>query len=173
MKFPTSAEMWRPIDFSTEERERRDRRRLEVFGRIRSSTSISRARVEMASLARRLEREYPDTNEGIGAVVKPFNVSQRTQEIGVRVAFGAGSGHILRLVVRQGLTQLALGLCLGLVGAFALTRVLGNLMIRITPTDPLTFISIALILTAVAVATLVVPARRASSVDPVVALRNE
>ena len=77
--------------------------------------------------------------------VTAYGVSQRIQEIGVRLAFGAGSGHILRLVFRQGLTQLALGLGLGLVGAFAVTRVLGNLMIQITPTAPLTFVSIVLI----------------------------
>ncbi len=81
MKFPEAAEMWRPIDFNTEQREERDRRRLEVFGRLNEETSIAQARVEMTSIAQRLEAEYPDTNEGIGAVVKPYNDEYHGGEI--------------------------------------------------------------------------------------------
>ncbi len=105
--------------------------------------------------------------------ITAFGVSQRTQEIGVRIALGAGSAHILRLVLRQGLTQLTLGLGLGLIGAFALTRVLGSIMIQVTPTDPLTFAAIMVLLAAVAVLAFIVPARRACRLDPVTALRDE
>ena len=105
--------------------------------------------------------------------ITAFGVSQRTQEIGVRIALGAGGAHILRLVLRQGLTQLTLGLGLGLIGAFALTRVLGSIMIQVTPTDPLTFAAIMVLLAAVAVLAFIVPARRACRLDPVTALRDE
>lgn len=109
---------------------------------------------------------------GIYAVMA-YAVSQRTQEIGVRMALGASGGSILRMVMRRGLTQLVIGLAVGLAGAFGGTRVLKSLLVQITPTDPVTFVTISALLSAVAVAACWVPARRAMRVDPVVALRYE
>jgi len=109
---------------------------------------------------------------GIYAVMA-YAVSQRTQEIGVRMALGASGRSILRMVMRRGLAQLAIGLGAGLAGAFGVTRVLKALLVQITPTDPVTFVTISALLSAVAVAACWVPARRVMRVDPVVALRYE
>jgi putative ABC transport system permease protein len=109
---------------------------------------------------------------GIYAVMA-YAVSQRTQEIGVRMALGASGGSILRMVMQRGLVQLAIGLTVGLAGAFGVTRVLKALLVQITPTDPVTFVTISALLSAVAVIACWVPARRAMRVDPVVALRYE
>jgi len=109
---------------------------------------------------------------GIYAVMA-YAVSQRTQEFGVRIALGASPGRILLLVLRRGLVQLALGLVIGLAGAFGLTRVLKSILVQISPTDPVTFVSISALLTAVALLACWIPARRAVRVDPAVALRYE
>jgi predicted permease len=109
---------------------------------------------------------------GIYAVMA-YAVSQRTQEIGVRMALGASAGQIVMLVLRRGLIQLAVGLAVGLAGAFGVTRVLRSLLVQVTPTDPVTFASISALLTVAAVLACWLPARRAMRVDPVVALRYE
>jgi predicted permease len=110
---------------------------------------------------------------GLYAVIA-HGVSQRTQEIGVRLALGATSRQIHSLVFRQGMTQLAIGLAIGLAGAFGLTRILRTILAgNVSPTDPSTFIAAASILAAAAVLGSWIPARRATSVDPVVALRHE
>ena len=105
--------------------------------------------------------------------VMAYSVTQRRTEIGVRMALGANSGNVRWLILRRGLWQMGLGLTLGLAGAFGVSRVLRTLLVQVTPTDPLTFVAITVILTCVAVAACLIPARRASRVDPLVALRAE
>ncbi|MDQ2950431.1 MAG: ABC transporter permease, partial [Acidobacteriota bacterium] len=105
--------------------------------------------------------------------VMAYGVVQRTPEIGVRIALGASRANILSLVVRTGLYQFAIGLVLGLIAAFAGTRVLSSLLVRVKPSDPLTFISLTAVLFLVTMIACIVPARRAMRVDPIVALRYE
>jgi putative ABC transport system permease protein len=109
---------------------------------------------------------------GIYAVTA-YSVTQRTQEIGVRMALGARGGQVSWLILRRGLVQLAIGLTIGLAGALPLSGVLQSLVVQIPTKDPLTFGAIAGILIAVTVAACVVPARRATRLDPLVALRAE
>jgi len=105
--------------------------------------------------------------------VMSYLVSQSTHDIGVRVALGAQPGNILGLVVRQGMELAAIGIAAGLIGAFVLTRAMTSLLFGVTATDAVTFGSVALILGVVAFAATVIPALRATNVDPMVALRDE
>jgi putative ABC transport system permease protein len=105
--------------------------------------------------------------------VMAYSVTQRTTEIGVRMALGAEGSQVSWLILKRGLWQLGLGLGIGLAGAFGVSRVLATLLVQVTPTDPLTFSAITGILAAVAIAACVIPARRATRVDPLVALRAE
>ena len=109
---------------------------------------------------------------GIYAVIA-HAVSQRTREIGVRLALGAGAGSIVRLVLARGLIQIALGMSIGLAAAFYLCRLMATLLIHVTPTDPVTFVTVSLTLLAAGLAACLIPARRAGRLDPLEALRHE
>ena len=105
--------------------------------------------------------------------VLSFAVSRRTQEMGIRMALGAGSREVVRLVARQGAGQLAIGLGIGLALAFGVTRMIGLLMYDVDPQDPTVFAAVVGLIVVVGMAAAVFPARRATSVDPVVALRAD
>jgi len=109
---------------------------------------------------------------GIYGVIS-YLVGQRTREIGVRMALGAQRGDVLRLVLGHGAGMALLGVGIGVAAALALTRLMSRLLFGVSPTDPLTFTAVAILLTLVAVAACYIPARRAMSVDPIEALRHE
>jgi putative ABC transport system permease protein len=124
------------------------------------------------------------TAAGIAGVVA-FSVNQRTHEFGLRMALGARRGRVVSMVVREGIVLVATGMAIGLVGAAALTKVLGRVLLEsspqangpflfdVQPTDVLTYVGVAAVLLLVAVAACVLPARRAASVDPMIALRAQ
>jgi len=109
---------------------------------------------------------------GIYALMS-HSVSERTQEIGIRVALGAARGGIFSMIARRGLLLTATGLAIGLAIAVPLARLLSNLILGVSSNDPATFGGTALLLVLVALAACYIPARRALQVDPIVALRNE
>ena len=102
-----------------------------------------------------------------------FSVAQRTHEMGIRIALGARRANVLKLVVGQGMVLVAIGIALGLLGAFALTRVMASMLFEVSVTDPIVFGAVVLSLAAVALLACVIPARRATRVDPLVSLRSE
>jgi ABC-type antimicrobial peptide transport system permease subunit len=111
---------------------------------------------------------------GIGLYgVMVFGVTQRTREIGVRVALGAQRGDVLRLVMRRGMLMVGIGLAIGTAGALALGRIVAGLLYGVTPADPPTMVTVAVFLAAVAMVATYLPARRAARVDPIAALKTE
>jgi predicted permease len=105
--------------------------------------------------------------------VMAYSVSRRTREIGVRVALGAASGDVLRMILGQGLRTIFIGVAIGIAGSLALTRTVESLLFGVTATDPLTFGGVTLLLVGAALLACFIPARRAAKVDPMVALRYE
>jgi len=105
--------------------------------------------------------------------VLSYSVAQRTQEIGVRMALGAGRGDVLRLVVVQGIRLAIVGVVIGVMGSYFVTPIIKSELVNVSPTDPLSFIGVSIFLTAIAFLASFVPARRAMAVDPLVALRAE
>jgi putative ABC transport system permease protein len=102
-----------------------------------------------------------------------YSVQQRTREIGVRVALGAGRGEIFRLIVGNGMVLALVGLVIGVPTALAATRMMSGVLTGVTSTDPLTYVAVVAMLTACAFLASYLPARRATRVDPLVALRTE
>jgi len=105
--------------------------------------------------------------------VMAYTVTRRTREIGVRMALGAAAGDVLRLVVGQGMGSTAMGLAIGTAGSLALTRTMQTLLFGVKATDPVNIIAVVLLLAAVSLFACWIPARRATRVDPLVALRDE
>ena len=105
--------------------------------------------------------------------VLSYSVSQRTQEFGVRMALGAEAGDVQRMMIRQGLRLAGWGVAIGVLGAFGVTRVIGSLLYNVTATDPVSFVAVAALMLGVSAAAAYLPARRATKVDPMVALRAD
>jgi putative ABC transport system permease protein len=134
--------------------------------------SISRSRFTMLLLAVFASLAIALAGIGLYGVIS-YSVTQRTQEIGLRMALGAERHDVLRLVLNQGLHLIAAGLVVGLLGSLVLTRLIETLLFQLSPTDPMTFLAVASLLTAIALAATLIPALRATKVDPMVALRYE
>jgi putative ABC transport system permease protein len=138
----------------------------------RLSASLARRRFSMVLLGVFALIALTLAAVGISGVIS-YSVARRTHEIGIRMALGAEKNDVLRMVIGQGLKLALIGAAIGILGALVLTRFLSSLLYGVKPTDPLTFVAVSLILLAVALAACYIPARRASKVDPMVALRYE
>lgn len=136
------------------------------------SESYARPRFNMALLVIFAAVALFMAAAGIYGVLS-YSVAQRTHEIGIRLAIGAQKADVLKLVVGQGFRFTLIGLGIGIVGAFLLTRFLSSLLYAVKPSDPLTFIAVSLIVVVIALLACYIPARRATKVDPMVALRYE
>ena len=138
----------------------------------RIASSISQSKLNSVLIALFAAVALALASIGIYGVIS-YAVAQRTREIGIRMALGATTGDVLGLVVRQGMTPALLGVLVGVVAALGVTRLMGSLLYGVSATDPLVFGAVCVVLLVVALAACLVPARRASLVDPNVALRND
>jgi ABC-type antimicrobial peptide transport system permease subunit len=136
------------------------------------SRSVSEPRFNMMLLAVFAGLALALASVGIYGVMS-YSAAERTREIGIRMAMGAQSGDVLKLVLKQGVYLIAFGLAFGLVGSYALTRLLSSFLFGVDTTDLATFVGIALLLGTVALIACYIPARRATKVDPMISLRYE
>ena len=136
------------------------------------SATLATERFSMILLAGFAALALTLSSVGIYGVVS-YMVAQRTNEIGIRMALGAQRGDVLRMVIGHGVKMTLIGVAIGLVAALGLTRLMSSMLFGISPSDPLTFLGVAALLTGVALLACYIPARRATRVDPVVALRYE
>jgi len=136
------------------------------------STAVAARRFNMTLLAAFAVVAMVLATVGIYGVIS-YTVTQRTHEIGIRMALGAAQRDVLKLVFGQAITLAVIGVVIGVVASFALTRIMSSLLFGVTATDPITFVAIPLILAGVALGACFVPARRAMKVDPMIALRYE
>ncbi|MGH9755126.1 MAG: ABC transporter permease [Blastocatellia bacterium] len=159
------------------QREARDIERDFIISQVRTMDDVLAAAVAQPRFNMILLGGFALLALALGAVgiygVISYTVAQRTHEIGVRMALGAQSRDVLKLVVAEGMTLAASGVGIGLLASFGLTRLMKTLLFGVSATDPLTFSSIALLLTGVALLACYIPARRATKVDPMAALRCE
>jgi putative ABC transport system permease protein len=138
----------------------------------RVETSLAQRRMQMNVLGLFAAMAVLIAVLGIYGVMS-YHVAQRAREIGIRLALGAARREVIAVVMRQGLTMVAIGMAGGLAASAAITRVLRSLLFGVSPTDPLVFTAIAVLLAATAAAAIYVPARRASRLDPLIMLRSE
>lgn len=145
--------------------------RVQTLEQVRSD-AVASSRLTAILLAMFAGLALVITAAGIAGVMA-LSVNQRTHELGVRLALGATPGNVLGMVMREGMTFVLVGLSVGLGGALLLGRLMSSLLFAVEPTDPVTFLMVALVLFTVAAAACFVPARRVTSIDPMLALRSE
>ena len=145
--------------------------RVQTLEQVRSD-AVASPRLTAILLAMFAGLALVITAAGIAGVMA-LSVNQRTHELGVRLALGATPGNVLGMVMREGMSYVVVGLSVGLGGALLLGRLMSSLLFAVEPTDPLTFLIVALVLIAVAATACFVPARRVTSIDPMLALRSE
>ncbi len=145
--------------------------RVQTLEQVRSD-AVASPRLTAILLAMFAGLALVITAAGIAGVMA-LSVNQRTHELGVRLALGATPGKVLGMVMRQGMSFVLVGLSVGVAGALLLGRLMSALLFAVEPTDPVTFMAVALVLIAVAAAACFVPARRVTSIDPMLALRSE
>jgi ABC-type antimicrobial peptide transport system permease subunit len=161
--------LWAPFVPGEAQLSRRYMHGTNVIARLKPGISIEQAAAEMRVIA---ELALALAAVGIYGVMA-YAAPQRTREIGIRVALGAQTRDVMKLVIGHGMKLAVIGVAIGLAASFGLTRLMSELLFGVGPTDPLTFTALALLLTLVALLACFVPARRATKADPMVALRAE